>query len=420
MGKNKIWKLVISVVIAFSLWVYVVSVVSPGSAKTYYDVPVNLNNLTGLSDSFIITEYEDSVDVRLEGNRTDLNELDADSIVIEADLSGIPTPGTHQIDYTVRPTGNFASNAFVYKSSSPERLTVKVERKISKTLPVDITVTGELPEGFDYDPDEITVSPKEIVVTGPESMISNMEYAVVTVNLDDVKTTIDQEYEYLLCDADKQVVETNKELVHPETDDLVRVIVPVYSQAEIPLGVNWIAGGGLQAENCKVTFSPIDKLSVYGTPEAINNLKTLVLGDIELGKIDFDDTTYQQTFPLDMTKYPDIYLFEGYTPPEQITVTVELVNVETKEIVIPADQIQIIGGQDMDCNIQRDSLTLKFRGDATQIRQLTGTDVTVTLDLTDKNVGQQSITAKVTLKEGYANVAVWGKYLVEVDLSKKR
>lgn len=420
MTKSKIWKLVISAVLAIALWVYVVSVVSPGSEKTYYDVPVNLNNLTGLNDNFIITEYDDSVDVRLEGNRTDLNELDADSIVIEADLSGIPTSGVHKIDYTVRPTGNFASNAFVYKSSSPERLTVKVERKISKTLPVDVAVTGELPEGFDYDPDAITVSPSQIVVTGPESMLSSMEYAVVTVNLDDVKNTIDQEFEYLLCDKDKEIVETNKDLVHPETDDLVRVILPVYSQAEIPLGVNWIPGGGIQAEDCKVTFSPIDKLSVYGTPEAISNLKTLVLGDIELGKIDFDETTYQQTFQLDLSKYPDIYLFEGDTPPAQITVTVELQNVDTKEIVIPASQIKVTGNPDMDCNIQRESLTLKFRGDATQIRQLTGADVTVILDLTDKNVGQQSITAKVTLKEGYTGVAVWGKYQVEVDLSKKR
>lgn len=420
MRKNKIWKLVVSFVIAISLWVYVVSVVSPGSVKTYYNVSVNKQNLTGLSEDFIITEYDDSVDVRLEGNRIDLNALDTDDIVIEADLSGIQKAGTHHIDYTVNPTGNFASNAFVYKSSSPERLTVKVERKLSKTLLVDVVVTGELPEGFEYDPDQIAASPKEIVVSGPESMITNMEYAVVTVDLNDVKNTIDQEYEYILCDADKQIVETNKELVHPETDDLIRVIIPIYSQKELPLGVNLIPGGGIQAENCKVTFSPIEKLDVYGTPEAINAMKELVLGDIELSKIDFQETSYEQTFTLDMSKYQDIYLFEGYEPPEQITVTVELINVETKELEIPTSQIKVTGAQDMDCNIQKDSLTLKFRGDATQIQQLTASDVTVTLDLTDKNVGQQNITAKVTLKEGFTNVAVWGKYQVDVDLAKKR
>ena len=57
MTKNKIWKIVISAVIAVGLWAYVVSAVSPGSEKNY-TVKVNPNNLTGLSNDFIITEYE--------------------------------------------------------------------------------------------------------------------------------------------------------------------------------------------------------------------------------------------------------------------------------------------------------------------------------------------------------------------------
>ena len=420
MTKNKIWKLVLSVVLAVALWSYVVSTVSPGSSKTYYNVKVDTQNLTGLNDSFIITEFDDDVNVRLEGNRIDLNSLDGGSIVIEADLSGIQKEGTHHIDYTVRFTGNYASNAFVVKSSSPERLRVKVERKISKTLDVEVVTVGALDPGYEYEPDEIVANPKQIVVTGPESMLEDMKYAVVTVNLDDVSDTIDQEFEYILCDENMNRVETNVELVHPETDDLVRVIIPVYCQGKLPLGVNLIPGGGIREENCKVTISPIDTLDVYGTPSAMNSYKKLVLGDIELGKIDFDSNFVEQTFTLDMSKFEGIHLFEGDALPETFTVKVELINLDTKELQIPAEKVKFTGDQDKDCVVQKDYITVKFRGDAEQIKKLTAADVTLVLDLSDKNVGPQSIAAKVVLDGEFSKVAAWGKYQVDVDLSRKQ
>ena len=111
MTKNKIWKLVLSIVLAVALWSYVVSTVSPGSSKTFYNVKVDAQNLTGLSEKFIITDFSADVDVHLEGNRIDLSSLDKSSIVVEADLSGIQKADTHSIDYTIRFTGNYAGSA---------------------------------------------------------------------------------------------------------------------------------------------------------------------------------------------------------------------------------------------------------------------------------------------------------------------
>ena len=419
MTKNKIWKLVLSIVLAVALWSYVVSTVSPGSSKTFYNVKVEIHNFTDLSDELIITEFTGDIDVRLEGNRMDLASLDKSSIVIEADLSGIQKAETYSIDYTVHVTGNYAGNAFVIKSSSPERLTVKVENKISKPLDVKVVTTGTLKD-YEYDEEEIVTNPKQITVTGPESMLQDMEYAVVTINLDEVTDSVDQEFDYVLCDENLERVETDEELVHPETEERVRVIMPVYGQGEIPLGVNLIPGGGLQEENCKVTISPIDTLNVYGTPTALKTFKELILGDIDLGKIDFDSTSVEQTFTLDMSKFEGIYLYEGQVLPEKFTVKVQLVNVDTKELEIPTTSIKFIGDQDMEFTAQKEFVTVKFRGDAEQIQKLTAANVTLQLDLSDKNVGPQRIDAKVVLDNGFTKVAALGKYQVDGDLSKKR
>ena len=42
--KNKVLAILMSVVVAFGLWMYVITVVSPESEKTYYDIPVVLQN----------------------------------------------------------------------------------------------------------------------------------------------------------------------------------------------------------------------------------------------------------------------------------------------------------------------------------------------------------------------------------------
>ena len=42
--KNKFLSLLLAFAVAFGLWLYVITVVSPESEKTYYDIPVVLQN----------------------------------------------------------------------------------------------------------------------------------------------------------------------------------------------------------------------------------------------------------------------------------------------------------------------------------------------------------------------------------------
>jgi len=422
MTKNKIWKLVISIGIALTLWIYVVTVVSPGSTKDFRNVPVDPNNLTGLRDDLIITDYEGSVDIKLQGNRIDLNELDSGSIVIEADLSGIQTADTHRIDYTVRTKGNFASNAFTVEKSSPERLTIKVERKKTKEVPVQVAVVGELPTDADYKyfEDDILVETNTLVVSGPESAVNQIAYAVITVDLEKVTDTIDESFAYTWCDQELNPLEKiNRDLVQADLEE-VKVTIPIYRKAELQLKVNLIEGGGIWEENCKVTVSPIDKVEVWGTPEALKEMDSLILGEIKLNEVPIQDTYWEQIFELDMAKYENIQVPKGADLPETVTVRVDFINLSTREIDVPSSQFTVTGDQKMKADIVSDSLTIELRGDKTQLEQLTAADILVELDVSDKNVGRVSVMPKVTVDEKYGNVAVIGKfYQVDVELAAR-
>ena len=89
--KKKILMALLSLVLSFALWLYVITVVSPGSDDTFYDIPVIFTSETTLTErELIITDVlTEDVTLKLEGNRSDLVLLDRSNIEVIADLSRI-------------------------------------------------------------------------------------------------------------------------------------------------------------------------------------------------------------------------------------------------------------------------------------------------------------------------------------------
>ena len=124
--KNKVFSVVLSVVVAFGLWLYVITVVSPGSENTYYNIPVVLQNENVLKDrGLMITSELPAVTLTLSGTRTDLNKLDENNINILVNAAAIEAAGNHQLNYTVLYPGSVSSNAITRKWQS-RRSTVSV------------------------------------------------------------------------------------------------------------------------------------------------------------------------------------------------------------------------------------------------------------------------------------------------------
>ena len=82
--KNKILSMLLSVILAFALWYYVITVVSPGSTDTFYDIPVVLVGETALEErGLMVTSVGNTtVDLTLSGNRSELNQLTKDFRII--------------------------------------------------------------------------------------------------------------------------------------------------------------------------------------------------------------------------------------------------------------------------------------------------------------------------------------------------
>ena len=101
--KSKVLYLLLSAAIAFGLWAYVITVVSPEWEETYYNIPVVLNNEDVLHDNglMIMEEETPTVTLKLRGNRSDLVKLNRGNITLIANLATIYEKGEQQLVYSI-------------------------------------------------------------------------------------------------------------------------------------------------------------------------------------------------------------------------------------------------------------------------------------------------------------------------------
>ena len=144
--KNKIWSFLLSLAIAFVLWFYVITVVSPGSTDTVYDIPVVFEGETVLTEDrgMMITSLTDDmqVDLKLSGNRTDLAKVNRGNITIKVNLARVYDPGEHELTYDIIFPGDVPQGALTTESKYPETIKLTVEKRIRKPLEVKVTRLG--------------------------------------------------------------------------------------------------------------------------------------------------------------------------------------------------------------------------------------------------------------------------------------
>lgn len=403
--KNKLFAILFSVVVAFGLWLYVVTVVSPESEKTYYDISVVMQNKNILAErGLMIVSDDPKVTLALKSDRTILSDLNESNINVIINLANIEKPGTHNLTYDIAYPGNIPSNEVSVLSSSTDLITLKVENKIKKTVPVVIDY-GEtaVPTGYTVDKENAELNHREIEITGPESVIDQIDRAVVQINLDNQTKTLAGEYQYSLCDS--QGVPVNAEKVTTNVEK-ISLVIKVEKVKEIKLKVEIIDGGGATSENCTITVDTT-RIQVSGSDALLENLDLLTIATINLGELEESQTL---TFP--------VVLPEGVTNQtgvEQVTVDIKLPQLKTKTIRVTT--VTAVGTPaGLTADVITKAIQVTVRGPEKLINSIKDKDVEVVVNLAEAQAGIVTMKADVIVDEAFAGVGAIGTYQVSVNL----
>lgn len=406
MKRSKLVSFLISFCIAFGLWLYVVTFVSVESTETIYNIPVVFEGETVLTTdrNMIITSGDSAVvNLKLTGSRSDLGKVNRDNIVVKVDLTKVYDPGKHQLGFNISWPGDVANDAFSVEKY-PSTVTINVEQKLKRDVPVQIAYEGTAPEGFLVDQENAVLDYTTVNVVGPSSVIEQIDHARIEVNLENQTESVSASYRYTLCNendepVDVSMVTTNVAEVHLD--------LRIQRFEEVPLVLTLHYGGGAESHTTNISIEP-KKIKVSGSDVLLADLQEYVLGTIDLATIT-EET--ELVFP--------IVLPEGVTNLsgiEEAVVKISFIGLSMEEFT--TSQIKVVNvPEGMEYDLINQAVKVTLRGETALINSIEPEDILVTVDLSGKEVGTSTVKATVSVQgEKYKEVGAVGSYSVNVTL----
>lgn len=410
MTKSKATSVLLSLIIAFGLWLYVVTNVSQEADYTIYNVPVIMEGESLLNErNLMITAVSaDDVDLTLSGNRSDLAKVNNGNMTLKVDLTTIYEPEEKKaMLYTpVYPSG-VASTALTIESQYPSNIYVTVEARRNKEVPVEVVWIGSTPEGFMSDRENRVLDHSSVTVVGPASVADLIEKAVIEVDLSEQQESISQDYRYTLCDAEGNPVDA--ELITTNVED-IHLDVKIQKVKEVKLVAEIIYGGGATEKNTVVEIDP-GTIRLSGGGAVLEEL-----GDsISLGKIDLSTIEKSQELTMPIT------LPEGVTNLSNITEA--KVNIRFSGLMVKSFEIENIEAvnvpDELEAEIIEKKLTVVLRGPAADLMKITEEDITIRADFTDAVAGTSTFKATVHFGEEFSAIGAIRSYSVTANVSEK-
>lgn len=404
--KSKIGSILLSLAIAFGLWLYVITYVSPNSEETYYNIPVVLVGESVLNERGLMctSASTNTVSLQLSGTRSDLVKVNSQNITVTAKLSSITEPGEKiNLQYEVDYPGDVPKNALEILSQSDFYVTV--EKRRVKDVPVVVQYVGERSEDYLYDTENAQLDRTTVNVIGPASVADKIEQAIIEVDVTNQAESISDSYRYTLCDADGNPVDAAEITTDVEE---IRFDMKIQRLKELSLVAEVIYGGGATRENTTVTVSPVS-IRVTGSDAALEELgDSLTVATIDLSTLD-----KSQEIPY------TINLPEGVTNQTGVTdvvVNVQFSGLNTREFTVENFRSENVP-EGMAAEIINANLTVKVRGPFAQVSLLTADDITVTVDFTNAVAGTATYKATITFDEAFSACgAVMGPYSVSATV----
>jgi len=402
--KSKIWYALLSLVIAFGLWLYVITVVSPESEEMFYGIPVVLNNETVLNDNglIIISDTTPTVNLKIKGNRSDLINLKNSDITLVADLSRVDRPGEKKLSYSVLLPGN---NAYEVVSQEPQDITLSFAEWASKEVDVNVSYTGSTPMDYIADTESVELDYEKVTITGPKSVVDQITQAVITVDLEGQNKTISQSYRYTLCDAAGQPVDAAK--IQTSVAQ-VQLTLRIQQVKELQLILNVIYGGGATEHNTQVLLDPLT-IKVAGSEKLLEGLNSLVLDTVNLTEI-LEDTDL--TFPINLPEG-----VQNLSGVDEAAVQIRFQDLKVKTLTVTS--LSFVNNTGMDVQLTTKKLDVTVRGTSQQIEAITADHLQVRVNFADAEPGEGKFKAEVYVDTTLNEVGVVGSYYVYATLTER-
>lgn len=375
--KQQIMAIVLSVFIAFILWLYVMGEKNPVQIRTIEDIPVTLYNVENVKNSNLVMlpNQNFTINLTIKGRALDVFKVTKEDFKVEADMSGYLKRGDNNIPVEIKkkPQGVEIVTDGIYPY-----IRVKLDNLVAKSYPVNINITGIPKEG--YDTLEPVVRPSEIIVIGPEEYINKVSYVEGQVDVTGAFSDISNSIIVKAYDRER------KQVSNVETDPkYVDVLVSVKPTKEVPINVvtkNTLPKGKV----IKSINLSQPKVYILGDVNVINKIK-----EIETKPIDLQQIGQSTSLQVELNLPKGVYV---KSKDKSIQVDLVVENIIQREIKIP-----ILMKNQADTYtyaLSQNEVTLTVRGSESQVNALDEKQLSYEIDVSQYDEGEHTVPIKIT------------------------
>ncbi|HIR19302.1 MAG TPA: hypothetical protein IAB33_03335 [Candidatus Pelethomonas intestinigallinarum] len=401
---NKLLYIGLSLLIAVIFWFFVDSEQGHNTTQTYYNIPVEFIGETDTLPSrglMLTTGADATVDLELRGPRTVISDLSREDITLQVDLTSITATGTFSMTYDLLLPDEIPRSSVTTERASRSTITVTIEELFEKTVPVKVSVAGEVADGYIYMAERMIAEPSELTLSGREEDVDQVVSAQVMLDLSGATSSVNQEFDYILLDGQGNEVSGENITVSSRR---IEISAPVYLVKTLELTVDFTESPGSALEDLQDWYLGVTSIEVAGEAANLEGVDDILLATVDLSTL-LSDTE----MPLEITIPAGCVNISGIT---STTLTILFKDtLETRAFTV--SNISAIGlSQTQNFSRMTNSVEVLLRGDAQELEQVTADDIRIVVDLTPyEDNGTYSVPA-VVLVDGHSNVGAVGTYSV--------
>ncbi len=318
----------LSVGLAFVLWVIVAQISNPVGTVSFSNVRVTLINADQLESQgkvYQVLDQTDTAKVTVRAPESVISTLSASDITAIADLSEVSEDGTVPITYSLDRAERITADH--------DELLISVDDKKTKYINIQYQLIGDVGEGCVQG--SVKLDRNRLEVSGPASAVDRIAYALVTIDLDGAVKTISADMEIVLYDAtgvrvENEMIVKQTEYVTTTVTVLSTKTVPVYASVTGEPSNGYLYTGDIDVEPEVVTIA--------GDTSVLNNISRIDITDpVDIGGAKTDTTA---TF--DLSKFlPNGVEFEDKTMDPEVSVTAYVEKMMEKNLNISSSSLLI-------------------------------------------------------------------------------
>ena len=373
---------IIAVIFAAFLWLIVVNLDNPVSTQTFSEVPVTIINediILSAGDTYQVLG-EEKVSVVVSATRQVRQKLTKEDIVATADIKEMDTS------------------------------TGLVPIKISKVLSLTVS-TGDSKVRDGYILGDMTVNPDKVTITGPESILDQIDRAVALIDVEGLAKDSEETAKLGLYDISGNPISQTR-LGNNLGEGGITVSVEVLKIKSVPIS---LSVSGTPAEGYKYTgySSEPETVQIYGEKDVVDKIE-----EIDVPVIDVSGASQPIQKSVNISEYlPEgVQLVDEKTANITVTAMVEEEGTRTINFMVSSIQINNLA-EGLQVSYEPDAeIALRFSGDQKALEMLDISNA-VSVDMSAYVVpGVYDVHVDVDIPEG---ITLMKKVTVQLTVAEK-